>query len=44
MACIFCQPLPYILENDLAAAFFDKKPVSPGAFVDYSESTLCHVF
>ncbi|MGQ2382842.1 HIT family protein [Lactiplantibacillus plantarum] len=30
MACIFCQPLPYILENDLAAAFFDKKPVSPG--------------
>ncbi|AGE40188.1 HIT family protein [Lactiplantibacillus plantarum] len=30
MACIFCQPLPYILENDLAAAFFDKKPVSRG--------------
>ena len=30
MTCIFCQPLPIVLENDLAAAFFDKHPVSPG--------------
>ena len=30
MTCIFCQPLPYVLENDLAAAFYDKYPVSPG--------------
>jgi len=30
MTCVFCQPLPLVLENDLAAAFFDKHPVSPG--------------
>ena len=28
--CIFCQPQPYVLENDLAAAFFDIRPVSQG--------------
>ncbi|AYJ42733.1 HIT family protein [Lactiplantibacillus pentosus] len=30
MTCIFCQPQPYVLENDLAAAFYDLHPVSPG--------------
>jgi len=30
MTCVFCQPLPLVLENDLAAAFFDKHPVSRG--------------
>ncbi|WP_082137349.1 HIT family protein [Lactiplantibacillus herbarum] len=30
MTCVFCEPLPLVLENDLAAAFFDKHPVSPG--------------
>ncbi|VDG18834.1 HIT family protein [Lactiplantibacillus mudanjiangensis] len=28
--CIFCQPQPYVLENELAAAFFDIHPVSRG--------------
>jgi len=28
--CIFCAPLPYVLTNDRAAAFFDKHPVSRG--------------
>lgn len=29
-ACIFCQPQPYVLENERAAAFFDIHPVSLG--------------
>ncbi|MFC6165484.1 HIT family protein [Lactiplantibacillus dongliensis] len=29
-ACLFCAPRPYVLENDLAAAFFDIHPVSRG--------------
>lgn len=29
-ACIFCQPQPYVLENDRAAAFYDIHPVSRG--------------
>ncbi|RRK10113.1 HIT family protein [Lactiplantibacillus garii] len=29
-ACIFCQSQPYVLENDLAAAFYDIHPVSRG--------------
>lgn len=28
--CLFCQPQPYVLTNDLAAAFLDIHPVSPG--------------
>ncbi|MFC6182352.1 HIT family protein [Lactiplantibacillus daowaiensis] len=28
--CLFCQRQPYVLENDLAAAFFDIHPVSRG--------------
>lgn len=28
--CIFCQPQPYVLENESAAAFFDIRPVSKG--------------
>lgn len=29
-ACVFCQPQPYLLENERAAAFYDQQPVSPG--------------
>lgn len=28
--CLFCQPRPYVLENERAAAFFDINPVSLG--------------
>lgn len=28
--CIFCNPPPLVLENELACAFFDKYPVSKG--------------
>jgi diadenosine tetraphosphate (Ap4A) HIT family hydrolase len=28
--CIFCKNLPKILENNLAYAFYDIKPLSPG--------------
>ena len=28
--CIFCKNLPKVMENDLAYALFDIKPISPG--------------
>lgn len=28
--CVFCQFHPFVLENDLAGAFFDHAPVSKG--------------
>ncbi len=30
MQCLFCQPQPYVLENELAAAFYDIHPVRRG--------------
>lgn len=30
MSCVFCQPLPYVMENDLAYAIFDIHPISKG--------------
>lgn len=28
--CLFCGDIPVVLENQLARAFYDKNPVSPG--------------
>ena len=28
--CIFCKDLPKVLENDLAYALYDIKPITPG--------------
>lgn len=28
--CLFCGDIPVVLENQLACAFYDKNPVSPG--------------
>lgn len=30
VSCLFCSDLPFILENDLAGAFYDKYPVNQG--------------
>lgn len=30
MSCVFCLPPPFVLENELACAFFDKYPVNEG--------------
>jgi diadenosine tetraphosphate (Ap4A) HIT family hydrolase len=39
-SCLFCNPLPYVLENPLSVAFYDKYPVTPGHLIIIPR---CHV-